>query len=149
MSNEISVQDGLRIRNGSLQYISQPTSFQANMAGQNGPTPGALSVPPTGLDVPLSELTQMGGMVWIMNLGTSVGDADPTHWVNVGVRDVSGNKFWPLFSLLPGEFFRGRLSPELGWDEPGTGTGTGSATSFLHLRSNVGTLRCRVDAFDP
>ncbi len=130
-------------------YRSIPTGFQATVNGQNGPTPGAIKATTAGVDVNLSELVALGGFCWLTNYGTVPGDTDPAHRVDWGIFEVSGSKFWPLGSILPGECYLIRLSPELGWDEAGTGTGTGAAVSTFRLRSNVGVCQCRVDAFEP
>ncbi len=131
-------------------YRSVPTGYQATVNGQNGPTPGALRVTTAGLNVDLSELTAMGGLCWIANYGSIVGDVDPSHRVDWGIWYTAEARFFPLGSLLPGEFTVIRLSPELGYDEPETtGTGTGNIASRLRLRANTVTCQCRVDAFDP
>ena len=142
MSNEITVQSSLQIRNGSLFYQSRPSSFQANMTGIRGPTPGSLHIPVSGIDVALSELDRPGGLCRIMNV-------DPFNYASFGIRDTASNRYFPLGELLPGESYVLRLSRILGQDY---GTGTGSTplgqTGVLHMKAPHGAADVIVEAFD-
>lgn len=151
MSQEIRCQISLNINNtgsgGNVQYQGRPTSFVANMQGNNGPTPGAILVPTHGVNVNFSELTGMGGMCRLMNL-------DPANFVTWGIFDAVSNKFHPMGEILPGETYVIRTSRDLG-QEYGTGSGTGSGSHVpggndsLHFRADISPCRVIVECFDP
>ena len=142
MSNEVSVRTSLQISNSPLIYQSQPTTFQADQTGKNGPTPGAILVAVTGTDVDLSQLTTPG-FCWMMNL-------DSTNFVEYGIHDVSTGTFYPLGELLPGEIAILRLSRWLGGEyaEPGMGTAGSLTGSKLCFRADTAACRVRVEAFE-
>lgn len=149
MANEATVHVNLQIRNGGWSYQSQPTAYLANVAATNGPTPGAVTVSTAGTDISLSQLTALGGLCWLYNRGASVGDTDPTHYVEYGVWDAVTLVFYPLGQLLPGEFAVIRLSPNLQKDEPGTGTGAGAGTTTFRFKAHNAACIVRVECFDP
>lgn len=142
MANEIRVQTSLQINTGSLQYRSQPTQFNADMAGIGGPTPGQLVASLIGTDVDLSELEELGGLCRIQNL-------DDTNFVTYGIFDFSANRFYPLGEMLPGESYVLRLSREIGV-EYGTGTGSAPLGTGDTLRIKADTAPCKVlvEAFE-
>lgn len=142
MANEIRVQTSLQIRKGSQVYQSQPTSFNADMAGSRGPTPGAILISRNGTDVDLSQLTALGGLCRLMNL-------DDTNWVEYGVYEPATFRFYPLGEILPGESYVIRLSRWLGY-EVGTGVGTGSigGSNTFRLKANAAACVVLVEAFD-
>jgi hypothetical protein len=141
MADEINVQNAVTMRkiSGSDVLLEKrySRSFQADMTGKKGPTPGALTVDENGVNVSLSQLTEPG-MCWIEHQGLLSGTATTSDRVNVGIYETNTNKFYPLLELLPGEAYPVRLSRDLG-EEIQTGTGTdavGNAT--LHLRAPNG-----------
>ena len=136
MSNEATVQSSLRIAQGNLTYRSPVTSYKADVAGANGPTPGTVLAATTpGTDVSLSELTALGGLCEIRNL-------DATNFVTVGSWD--GAVFHPLLELKPGEQAAVRLSRYLRTSMSGT-----ALLYTLRLIADTAACRVNVMAFDP
>ena len=148
MSNEASVTSGLRIKSGNLSYQPPASTFNADVAGQNGPTPGALTVSTAGTDVNLSQLAGGGGFCELTNYGASVGDADPSHYVEYGIWSTSALIFYPLGKILPGETYVIRLSDNILMQEPGTGTGPASGTTTFRLKAHNSPCTARINAFD-
>jgi hypothetical protein len=153
MANEATVTAVLQIINGNWQRRTSPQSFTANVAGQNGPTPGSLLISGggRGTQIPLTGLTALGGLCWIRN-------DDLNNSVDVGLFDNNTDTFYPLILLLPGEFYPLRLSTSLTHEELGTGTGqVGSVSLWAKalpptVGSGVGptgSARITVEAFDP
>jgi hypothetical protein len=144
MADEARVTSFLAIRksstDGSLQYQSQPSSFVADVTGNKGPVPGALTVTTTGVNVDLSGLTYKG-LCRVMNL-----EADSaTTYVLMGMYD--GTNFFPLMEILPGETFVFRLYRYLGGEF--TGTGTNADTDTLRMMSMGGaSSNVVVEAFE-
>jgi hypothetical protein len=143
MANEIRVQVSLQISQGNNSYQSKPTSFQANMAGIIGPTPGAITVSKVGTIVNLSQIVVPGGVCLIQNL-------DPVAYLEYGVYVPGLTDFLPLGEILAGEIYLLRLSRWLG-QELGTGSGTHEVGSGLTLQLkaiDVESLVAIVSAFD-
>ena len=140
MSNEAQIRSSLSIVSDNLTYRSQPTAYNADVAGSKGPVPGAIAVSTVGTDVDFSELTTPA-LCKIQNL-------DDTNFVEYGIWDPEGSTFYPLGELLPGEFSVLRLSRNL-QQEFGTGTGTtGADTNRLRFRADTATLQVSVEAFE-
>lgn len=141
MANEATVHSSLQIRSssGSLNYRTARGAFTADVAGNKGPVPGALTVPVGGVNVDLSGLTYPGLCV-VSNL-EAVGAAT---YVRFGVSD--GSSFYPVIELLPGESYAIRL-PRTGGVEY-AGTGTNADVNTFHLRSYGGTSVVSVEAFE-
>jgi hypothetical protein len=151
MANEIQFRSSIIIRkllsgNAYFDYRSNPTAFNADLitVNPNGPTPGAIPVTTSGVNVDLSKLTALGGWCFIQNLDTT-----GNVFVEYGIYDTLTFRFYPLGELLTGEYTIIRLSRYI-QQELGTGTGTGSlaATAKLRLKSHGGSVIARVDAFD-
>ena len=147
MSNEATVQSNLNIRKSTsagvivLEYRSNPTMFRADVAGTNGPTPGAVTVDVgPGTDISLDQLTSLGGLCWLQNM-------DDGNYVEYGIYDTSTTEFYPLGELLPGETALLRLSRNL--QKEYVGTGTGASGARLRFKANTAACVVRVDAFDP
>lgn len=139
MASEISVQNVITIRNGTLRHQTQGGSYRLDMASVGGPTPGMLSVPTTGIDIDLSELSSVG-LCELTNL-------DSTNSVDVGIHD--GSLFHPFMRLPPGgKPFTVPLSPEIGVEEDVPGTGTSAVVNTLFLRGVGGTCKVVVNAFE-
>lgn len=142
MSNEGRFQASLQVNNSvtGLIYLSQPTSFIFSITGSIGPTPGAIAVSPHGTGASLAQLTTPGP-AWFQNL-------DTVYNVEWGVYDLIGNVFWPVGLLLPGMPQQLYLSPNIGKDEPGTGTGAAVGSTQLWFKSlNPAGSVVRVDCF--
>lgn len=77
MPSEATIQNSLQIQKDTLVYRSQPTVFQADVFGTNGPSPGAIIVPPTGVNVDFSEL-ENPSLCRLMNL-------DAVNFVTYGI----------------------------------------------------------------
>lgn len=136
MSNEATVQSSLTIRKSNLNYmgVGNPT-FQPDVSGTNGPTPGAISVPSSGVTVTLAQLTAMGGLCEMSNVST-------TETVEYGV--IVGGVFRPFGEIKPGEKYVVRLSRNLQYGASGT-----AHVQDLRLRSLGSTCIVIVNAFDP
>ena len=133
MSNEAQISCGIQIIKGNLKYRPPASSFRGDVEGTNGPSPGALVVPTTGVNVSFAELTTPG-YCRVCNL-------DVDNYVIWGVHD--GVNFYPIGEILPGEFYIHRFYRSFG----GVGTGTGSAISY-HLRATVASCNVTVEAFE-
>lgn len=144
MSREAIVRSSLIIRTGNLDYRSNPTGFVADVAGINGPTPGAITVPVEGVDVDFSQLTAFGGLCRLANL-------DDTNFLTWGIHDPETDLFYPVGKVLAGETYVLRLADDLE-QELGTGSGTGTAgpsTNRLRLKADTASVVALVEAFDP
>lgn len=138
MANEATIHSSLRIvkQSGSLtvlDYQSRPSMFTATVVGTRGPTPGAINVTTSGVEVNLSAL-DTPGLCRIMNL-------DTTNYVQVGIYD--GTNFWEILELLPGESYIFRLARTIS-----KGTGTSYETGSLMLKANTAPCVCIVEAFE-
>ena len=147
MSGEAKIQLSLQITKdddaGIVNYRSYPTTFDADVDGALGPTPGAIVVSIYGTDVEFSQLT-VPGLCRLSN-------EDATNYVTYGICDPETDKFYPLGELLPGEFYVLRLSRELGWEYAGSGTGTGTTgalTNKLCFVANTAACTVLVEAFE-
>ena len=138
MADEIVVTGNLRIAKGNLLYISQPTSFRADMDGEKGPTPGQITALTTGTVINLSQLSTPG-LARIMNL-------DDTNYVTIGVSD--GSDFFPVLEMLPGETFPVRLSRYVNLEFDQTGTGTSADVNRLVAIANTAACEILIEAFD-
>lgn len=124
-----------------LDYQSRPTGFNIDVTGVKGPTPGAIAVPPSGVDVDLSELTTPG-LVVIYNL-------DPDDTIHYGIRDPENDIAFMLGQVRPGCNWPLELSTLLTKEVEATGTGFVAGNNRLHLRAGgVSTISGRVDAFE-
>lgn len=143
MADEARIVSSLQIISGKVDYQSKPTSFTADVAGEKGPSPGAVSVLGTGTDIDFSQLEDPG-LCRIQNL-------DDDNYLTYGIWDPELSKFYPLGELLPGETFVLRLSRLL-QEEVGTGTGTDSeeapASNRLRFYANASTSNVLVEAFE-
>lgn len=140
MANEITVLSGVTITKDPLRYISQPNSFQADMTGCKGPTPGAVTVAVLGTTISLAQLTTPGICVF-KNL-------DDTNYVTYGIWDPETETFYPLGEILPGEVYVLRLSRSIS-AEYGTGTGTlVPDTNNLMFRADTAAVVVSVEAFE-
>lgn len=142
MANEVTVNTTLDIRKNSIQYVSQPQQFRADMTGQKGPVPGALTVTSAGTDVSFAELTTPG-FAMLRNLET----AGSGVWVEYGIWD--GLEFYPIGRIDAGQFFPIQFSPNLG-KSLGTGTGTVDTGSYtLRFKAHgASTAEISVEAFE-
>jgi hypothetical protein len=145
MSNEARIQTSLNIQKSSgtiqqLDYRSSPNSYQVDVTGAKGPTPGAMSASVAGTDVDFSQLTQP--TLCLLH------NQDGTNFVEYGVWDPEGSKFYPLGELGPGEVHVLKLSRNL-QEEYGTGTGTtGANTNRLRLKADTAACNVFVGAFE-
>lgn len=140
MAKEASVSASLRINKGNLQYQSQPQSFNCDVSGLKGPTPGAIDVPLGGVAVDLSALTTPG-FYRILNL-------DSTNYVELGIRDPGADIFYPLHEVGPGETYVGKFSRNILEEYAGTGTGTTAPGNQVWLKANGAACIVVVEAFE-
>lgn len=138
MANEASIQSGFNIvkKSGSITQINHntlPSSFRATVTGTKGPTPGAIDVPTSGVEVDLSELTTPGFC--------RLHNQDDTNYVTYGIIDIDGNTFHELGELGPGESYVLKLSRVIG-------TTVGTADEGLFLKADTATCSVLVEAFE-
>ena len=139
----VSIRTSLQLVIGNLTYQSQPQAFTpADPVNVLGPTPGAVVVPVTGVDIDLSQLVQPG-LCRIMNI-------DDTNFVTYGIWDADNSALYPLGELLPAESYIIRLSRQLG-EKEAAGTGTGATNTLpctLRFKADSDSVNILVEAFD-
>lgn len=140
MTNEVRINTSMNIRasTGPLQYQNEPSSFQANMSGAQGPSPGSVIATPNGTVVTFPGLTSPR-LCRIMN-------QDPTNWIAVGMYD--GVHFYPMIELLPGETYIVRLSRHLGGEYTTTGTGSIGHPGALMVKCPAANAEALIEAFN-
>lgn len=143
MANEATIQTSLIIRKTSgsitqIDYLSRPQTFNADVTGAKGPTPGAISVSTSGTDLDLSELTTPGLC--------RISNQDATNYVEYGIYDSSSARFFPLGELLPGESYILRLSRNVGEEYYST-TGTDAGNS-VRFKADTAAVVVLVEAFE-
>lgn len=144
MSREVSVNCSLTVvkRSGSLVLINEKrgATFTDDLLATTakGPTPGAFSVPTTGVDVALSQLDSPG-WCWIANLGS-------TYTIEYGIHD--GAVFHPFGELPPGCGHPFKFSTNLGQEHVAAGTGTSGDVNTFHMKTYGGTSVGYVGAFE-
>lgn len=124
MANEARMTVSLNINKGNLKENVNET-FVADLTNAEGPEPGYLDVPETGVNITFTNLTDPGLCIF-KNVGS-------TYTVTLGISD--GTEFYPLFDIKPGRFAAGEISEWIGTslDSGGTGTGTyDTGTYYLH-----------------
>jgi len=145
MSAEAQIHASLIIRKLSgaivqLDYRSGPSAYNVDVTGAKGPVPGAIAATVAGTDVDFGELTQPT-LCFIHN-------QDATNFVEYGIWDPEGSKFYPLGELGPGESHILKLSRNL-QEEYQTGTGTtGASTNRLRLKADTAACNVFVGAFE-
>lgn len=144
MANEARVQSTLTLQkvSGSIVLMNEQRgrSFAVDVDGTKGPTPGAVLVPTTGVDIDLAELTTPG-LCCIEN-------QDATNYIEVGIREPSSGFFYPLMEIGPGEAYVIKLSRNIQEEYTGTGTGTSTPGNFLHLKANTASVNAVVAAYE-
>lgn len=143
MSNEIQVVLNITVRSNLLEYVPRPTAFQMDIENAGGPTPGEITVPTTGIDVNLAQLTTPG-LCRMMNLSNS-------YHVEYGIHD--GSVFHPLGELppataAPGKPFLLYLSRNLGEEHVIAGTGTTGTVNTFHMKAYGGSAKVLVEVFE-
>lgn len=128
MPNEATINASLKIRVGSLDYISRPSSFKVDVSAAGGPTPGQILATTGGLNVDLSALATPG-LCRIQNLELKGG-----NFVTVGIHDTVN--FFPLMDLLPGESYTFRLA-----------TTVADGSNDLRVVADTGSVKVLVEAF--
>ena len=134
MANEARVTVGLQIRKTSSDGITvmdvrKSASFQVDVSGTKGPSPGAITALITGTIVDLSQLT-IPGLVWITSL-----DDDEGNYVEYGIYDPQTDVFYPVGEVSPGESWPWKFSRNLLEEYAGTGTGTTAATNKFMVKA--------------
>ena len=162
MSNEIRINTSMSIRklaaSGTLTspliYQNYSAGMMVDMAGQKGPSPGAIKVKPAstgGTQVDLSALTRPN-TCWLANQGRADGLASSSaDYFEYGIYDPASHKFYPLGECWPGDAFPiPRLSRNIQeiYLGPGTGTAGGAETARLFLLSHTVDLNAFVGAFE-
>jgi hypothetical protein len=142
VANEARITLSLIIRKtsgGSLAYQPPAASFTADVNGNKGPTPGALTVTTTGVNVDLSGLTYKG-----FCRVSNIEDTTATTYVVLGPYD--GTNYVPMVEIGPGEVYVYKLYRYLGAEF--TGTGTNSDSNTLRLMSVGGSSNVVFEAFE-
>ena len=140
--NEATLRIYLQIRKNNIDYRSYPQAYSANVAGNNGPTPGSVLISTSVTDINLSQLVTPG-LCRIQNM-------DTVNFVEWGTHNLVTNVFSPLGEILPGESYVIRLSRFLGKSLPigsGTGTISGSNIKFA-MKADYAPCICKIEAFD-
>lgn len=149
MADEAVVSLTLRINkrsaDGTINQINynKDESYQLDVTGIKGPTPGALTIPTGGKIISFAELVTPG-LCLIKNM-------DDTNYVEYGVldRDLTPDAAYTPFELGPGEAVVLKLSRNLGEEWIGTGTGTGGATSYnFFIKANTADVVVSIEAFE-
>lgn len=106
MSNEITNQQRLRIRNGNLEHDWQPSADQIDQSSQIA-SGGVLSIP-TGTSATAISLGGVTTAAWshFRNIDTSTAS---TVYIDIGTG--SGTSFVATLRLLPGEYTIAPLHP--------------------------------------
>lgn len=142
MAKEITVQASLQIKNGNLNYRSNPTAFNDDASGADpkGPTPGAVTISTAGTDVAFGELITPG---WckLQNL-----DAD--NYVEYGIFSPTLNAFLVLGELGPGEVTVLKFSRNLLEQYSGAGSGTTGPINRFRMIANTASCYVSVEAFE-
>jgi hypothetical protein len=149
MANEVRVQSGLQVlkRNDAntivmVDYQSRPISFQADMTGAVGPSPGAILALTTLTVVDLSLLT-IPGFYRISSL-----DDDTGNYVQYGIYDPQADEFYPWGELGPGESYVGKFSRNLLEMYTNTGTGTTGTIKRVAVKAFNANAYCLLEAFE-
>ena len=143
MANEATIRTSLSVKKMSgalslIDYDSRPQGFQADVTGTKGPAVGAVTALTTGTDLVLTELTTPGLC--------RIANQDATNYVEVGIKDASTGRFYPLMELMPGESYVIRLSRNVGEEYYSTtGTDTGNT---IHLKANTDSVVVLVEVFE-
>lgn len=140
MSNEARITASLQIVKSPITYLSQPTSFTADVTGLKGPTPGAFTATTGGTDCNLSELVTPG-FCRIQNL-------DDENYVEYGIYDPQTVVFYPLGEVGPGETYVLKFSRNLFEEYAGAGTGTTAPTNTFRFKANTASVNMLVEAFE-
>jgi hypothetical protein len=140
MADEARIITSLNIRKNNLHHQTQPTSFSADVDGEKGPVPGAITIATAGTNIDFSELTTPG-WCWITNL-------DRTNFVEWGIYDTEAALFFPVGELGPGEQALFKFSRNLQEEYTNTGTGTSGPTNRFRMKANTAACVVRVEAFE-
>lgn len=140
MADEITIRMSLHIKKGNLEFQNYPTAFTTDMTTGKGPSPGAVRVPTSGVDIYFTELTTPS-WVWLHNL-------DTTNYVEWGIKDPQSVLFYPVGELEPGESALFKFSRNLQEQYSGSGTGTTTPENYFRLKANVAACNVIVAAFE-
>jgi hypothetical protein len=128
--------------NISFQNLG-PGSFNADVTGPGGPSPGTVMASATGSQINLKAQLTNPSLYVMYNVGQ--------YPVDVGIYDVGRGYAYFFSRLYPGEQYVGRFSPFMfGETGPGTaGTGTiGPDDNVLIVRGVGATGYLNISAFD-
>jgi hypothetical protein len=140
MANEVQIRNSLRIKIGNIEYQSNPTAFNADMFGENGPSPGSMNIPTDGRDIYFEELVTPG-WCFMQNL-------DDDNYVEYGIKDPQTGVFYPLGELGPAETTVFQFSRNLQEQYTGSGTGTTGPENYFHIKANVAACKVLIQAFE-
>lgn len=145
MASEARITTSLSIQKRSgtiplIDYISRPSSFQADVDGTKGPTPGSVLISVNGTNI---DLTQLGtpGLCRFFNKSAS-------YAVLVGRWDEALANFYPFLMLKPGESYVVRLAPDVEDEYSGTGTDTTASVTTLRAIALGQDVDLLVEAFE-
>lgn len=156
MADEISVQCSMFVRdtdtNGVLLLDERfLRNFRVSLAGVGGPSPGDLIVPTTGKLIYFDQLTTPG-MCWVQNNGLASGGTFTDEYVELGIFDPQSTPapgvFYPMLRIKPGQGFVLPLSPNLGEQYAGSGTGTTTSENYLYAKAFRSAQRLYIGAFE-
>jgi hypothetical protein len=138
MADEARVRSGFTIQNGGLVRRNPTASFTVDVDGENGPSPGAVTVATTGTDIDFSQLITPG-LCQLSNL-------DVTNYYEYGIHEPVTGTFYPLGEVGPGESYCIKFSRNL--LEEYVGTGTSGPTNTFQLRANTAAVVAVVEAYE-
>jgi len=130
-----------------LDWSSRPAAYNFNIISANpkGPTPGAVAVATTGTAIDLSQLTNPG-VAFIFNQGRVSGTPLASDYVQLGIRDITDGRWYPLLRFPYGHGYPVELAMDL--LESFTGTGTTAAVNQLWAKASPVAQNLVVEAFE-
>lgn len=133
-----------------LQNQQHGHSFFRDVSGAGGPYPGKITVPLTGVQIPMTQLAE-AGPAWLKHLGLTSG-ADPgadhkIYYVELGIKDLATSIFYPFVEIWPGEEWPIPLTRNLLEKYNSTGTGTGPANNMLWAISHIASCDISLSAY--
>ena len=127
MSDEARIHSYLQIAKGTLEYKSAPVAFQADIATEKGPSPGAFTAISTG----------NGTQISFANLSTPalavIHNFDDDNYVDFGI--VVSATFYPVAEIQAGEHYIYRFSRNMN-------------KNIFYIRANTASCDVSVEAFE-
>jgi hypothetical protein len=140
MAQEVQINGGLSVLFPSGAPYRRQFSFTRDLVLNEGPTPGFLTAPTTGVQIDLSKLTN-ASVMWIQNLSTNAR-------LEIGMKDTSSTAFEPLLEIEPLEAWPIPLARQIGSElTSGAGTGTAGSGAVLWAKGVGASVNFIAEAF--